>query len=165
MKGFSGRTSVGRETGGTSRSGFTRQGLKEAKEKAGRSMGFGFRRMAAMSAAAFAVAFAAVTAASSAYAAGEDVFVVARVPVQARADSATAAKNAAQASGRRRAMDILLRRLTPEEDWIYLPKRAASEPAEAAMVMDPAANLIGDAPSALAAPATGVEREPYVPRP
>lgn len=70
----------------------------------------------------FAVAFA-----------GEDVFVVPRVPVQAQAETATAAKAIAQTEGRRRAMDILLRRVTVEEDWIYLPRLAAGEPAPVAM--------------------------------
>ncbi|MEM6536662.1 MAG: DUF2066 domain-containing protein [Pseudomonadota bacterium] len=50
-----------------------------------------------------------------------DVFVVARVPVQAVAETATTAKNQAQSYGRRRAIDILLRRLTPESDWALLP--------------------------------------------
>ncbi|GAB4519243.1 MAG: hypothetical protein Kow00133_04810 [Amphiplicatus sp.] len=67
-----------------------------------------------------------------ALAVGDDVFVVPRVPVQAEADSAAAAKAAAQTQGRRRAMDILLRRITVEEDWIYLPRLAAGEPAPAA---------------------------------
>lgn len=71
--------------------------------------------------------------APSAFAISEDVFVVPRVTVQAQADSATAAKNAAQTQGRRRAMDILLRRLTVEDDWPYLPRivdpRAAAAPA------------------------------------
>ena len=65
-----------------------------------------------------------------AYAASDDVFVVPRVPVQATGATATEAKDAAQSSGRRRAMDILLRRLTPEEDWIYLPSLAAGTPAQ-----------------------------------
>ena len=58
--------------------------------------------------------------APSAYA-GDDVFIVARVPVQAEADSATRAKAIAQDRGRRRAMGILLRRITPENDWVYHP--------------------------------------------
>ena len=65
---------------------------------------------------------------SPALAIGEDVFVVPRVTVQAQANSATAAKNAAQRQGRRRAMDILLRRLTIEDDWAYLPQLAVAEP-------------------------------------
>ena len=47
--------------------------------------------------------------------------------MQANADSARAAKNAAQTIGRRKAMDILLRRLTIEEDWIYLPRLACAK--------------------------------------
>jgi len=66
---------------------------------------------------------------SAALAAGDDVFVVPRVPVQAQADSATSAKFVAQRVGRRRAMDILLRRLTVEEDWPYLPKVAVENDA------------------------------------
>ncbi len=66
-----------------------------------------------------------------ALAAGEDVFIVARVPVQANGDSATDAKEAAQAAGRRRAMDLLLRRLTTEADWQFLPGLAAGRPAAA----------------------------------
>lgn len=68
--------------------------------------------------------------APGAMALGDDVFVVPRVTAQAQADSATKAKNAAQARGRRHAMDILLRRLTIEEDWVYLPRLAAGEPAQ-----------------------------------
>jgi hypothetical protein len=67
-----------------------------------------------------------------AVAASEDVFVVPRVPVQAAGDSANAAKSAAQMAGRRRAMDILLRRLTIESDWVYLPRLARGEAASAA---------------------------------
>ncbi len=63
----------------------------------------------------------AAAAPQPAFAVGEDVFVVPRVAVQARADSATQAKTAAQREGRRRAMDILLRRLTVEDDWPRLP--------------------------------------------
>lgn len=73
-----------------------------------------------------------VVGASAAFAAVDDVFIVARVPVQATGDSATAAKGAAQGSGRRRAMDMLLRRLTTEADWQYLPALAAGRPAAAA---------------------------------
>ncbi len=62
---------------------------------------------------------------STALAAGDDVFVVPRVSVQAEANSATAAKNLAQTQGRRKAIEILLRRLTVEEDWPYLPSVAA----------------------------------------
>ena len=78
---------------------------------------------------------------------GEDVFVVPRVTVQAEADSATRAKAAAQAQGRRRAMDILLRRLTVEEDWAYLPQLALREPAAVNNESEPgAAALDGIAP-------------------
>ncbi len=62
-----------------------------------------------------------------ALAVGEDVFVVPRVAVQAQAGSATQAKAAAQRDGRRRAMDILLRRLTVEEDWPRLPVMGTPE--------------------------------------
>ncbi|MEM6413358.1 MAG: DUF2066 domain-containing protein [Pseudomonadota bacterium] len=62
----------------------------------------------------------------------DGVFVVARVPVQARADSATNAKDIAQSQGRRRAVDILLRRITPEQDWVYLPKLANGQAPQAA---------------------------------
>ncbi len=79
---------------------------------------------------AAALAFAAALT-GHAFAAGEDVFIVARVPVQASGDSATDAKEAAQASGRRRAMDLLLRRLTTEADWQFLPGLAAGRPAAA----------------------------------
>lgn len=75
---------------------------------------------------------AALLAPGLAAAAVDDVFVVPRVPVQAQADSATEAKAAAQAQGRRRAIDILLRRLTVEEDWIYLPRMSRGESASAA---------------------------------
>lgn len=68
----------------------------------------------------------------AALAAADDVFIVARVPVQASGDSATAAKNIAQNAGRRRAMDLLLRRLTTEADWKYLPSLAGGAPAAAA---------------------------------
>lgn len=68
------------------------------------------------------VGFWAAFGASAAFAAGEDVFVVPRVTVQAEADNATAAKTIAQRRGRRRALDILLKRLTVEEDWPYLPR-------------------------------------------
>ena len=81
-------------------------------------------RLTLMAAAAFAAAMGA------ALAAGDDVFVVPRVTVQAQADSATAAKNIAQRLGRRRAMEILLRRLTIEDDWPYLPRVAVEQTAE-----------------------------------
>ena len=83
---------------------------------------------------AAAVIAALLASVSAGFAAGDDVFVVPRVTVQAQADSATAAKFVAQRMGRRRAMEILLRRLTVEEDWGYLPRVAS--PASAG---DPAA--------------------------
>lgn len=47
---------------------------------------------------------------------GRSVFVVQRVPVEARAQSAAQAKELAHAGGRRRAMDILLRRLAVTQE-------------------------------------------------
>lgn len=61
--------------------------------------------------------------------ASDDVFVVQRVQVQGQAGSASEAKTIAQITGRRRAMDILLRRLTVEDDWVYLPTLAAGRAA------------------------------------
>lgn len=75
--------------------------------------------------------FAAFAFLPEAHAAQDEVFVVPRVPVQASGESATAAKQAAQMQGRRRAVDILLRRLTIESDWAYLPRLARGEPASA----------------------------------
>ncbi len=77
----------------------------------------------------FAAAFGAamIVSIGAAFAAGDDVFVVPRVTVQAQADNATAAKTIAQRNGRRRAMEILLRRLTIEDDWPYLPRVGADE--------------------------------------
>lgn len=63
-----------------------------------------------------------VASLSGAFAAGDDVFVVPRVTVQAQADNATAAKSIAQRQGRRKAIELLLRRLTMEDDWPYLPR-------------------------------------------
>jgi hypothetical protein len=105
----------------------------------------------------FAVAAAAALMASlsGAFAAGDDVFVVPRVTVQANADSATAAKSIAQRAGRRKAMALLLRRLTIEDDWPYLPRVGAEETAspEAGVpgtAFDPAArNVIALTDSAL----------------
>lgn len=95
-------------------------------------------RFAAAACAALAVSL------SAAFAAGDDVFVVPRVTVQAQADSATAAKSLAQRTGRRRAMEILLRRLTVDDDWPYLPRVAS--PA-ATLETDPAASdLAGVSP-------------------
>lgn len=60
------------------------------------------------------------------------VFTVPQVPVFAEAETSSEAQRVAQATGRRRAMDILLRRLTAEEDWVYLPILSRNEPAPAA---------------------------------
>ena len=85
------------------------------------------RVLAGLSAAIFAL----FGLASFASAESEDVFVVPRVPVQAQAESAGEAKNRAQSLGRRRALDILLRRLTVEQDWVYLPNLRRNQPAQA----------------------------------
>lgn len=79
-----------------------------------------------------AAVMVACLAASPAGAASDDVFVVPRVPVQASGETATAAKESAQAAGRRQAMDILLRRLTPESDWVFLPNVATGAAAQSA---------------------------------
>ncbi len=80
----------------------------------------------------FCFALAALVASGGlALAQTDDVFVVPRVPVTAQGVSASEAKRTAQDEGRRRAMDILLRRLTVEEDWIYLPNLRDVEPAVA----------------------------------
>ncbi|GGD01048.1 DUF2066 domain-containing protein [Aquisalinus flavus] len=60
------------------------------------------------------------------------VFEVPMVPVSAEAENASDAQAVARDMGRRRAMDILLRRLTAEEDWDYLPRLAAGNVAPAA---------------------------------
>lgn len=78
------------------------------------------------------IGFCAAALAFSAAQAADEVFAVPRVPVQAQADGASAAKASAQTQGRRRAMDILLRRVTVEDDWIYLPRLATGDPAPAA---------------------------------
>ena len=56
-----------------------------------------------------------------------DIFTVARVPVQATAPSAERARLIAQDRGRAQAFQILLQRLTPSEDWPYLPRPPLSE--------------------------------------
>ncbi len=86
-----------------------------------------FRRLASLACAGAVALIGAMALSSRSEAASEGVFIVPRVPVQAQADSATQAKDVAQAAGRRRAIDILLRRLTPEEDWSYLPRLASQE--------------------------------------
>ena len=78
--------------------------------------------------------------------AADDVFVVVRVPVTAEAERATDAKALAQAEGRRRAVDILLRRLTAEEDWVYLPRLSDDTQGAAAGRIAPASDAYtGDA--------------------
>ncbi|MEE9329036.1 MAG: DUF2066 domain-containing protein [Parvularculaceae bacterium] len=52
------------------------------------------------------------------------IYTVPKVPVRAVGDNTSDAQDRARDLGRRRAMDILLRRLTAEEDWVYLPKLA-----------------------------------------
>lgn len=89
-----------------------------------------------LAAAVFPAVLLMALGAAPAMALGEDVFVVPRVTVQAQADSATRAKAVAQTQGRRRAMDILLRRLTVEEDWIYLPRLAMGQPASVEISFD-----------------------------
>lgn len=56
-----------------------------------------------------------------------DIFTVARVPVDASAASAEEARLIAQDQGRSQAMRILLQRLTPSEDWAYLPSPSLRE--------------------------------------
>jgi hypothetical protein len=58
-------------------------------------------------------------------AAAQDVFTVAEVPVFAEAESAAEAQALAREQGRRRALDLLFRRLVAEEDWVYLPNLVA----------------------------------------
>ncbi len=88
-------------------------------------------RSTAGSASLILIAIVAVVQSAPAHAQSEDVFVVPRVPVQAKAETARQAKQTAQQQGRRRAMDILLRRLTVEEDWVYLPNLRRDQPAQA----------------------------------
>lgn len=68
---------------------------------------------------------------ATAHAQGNSIFVVPEVTVFAEASSAAEAQKIAQAQGRRKAMDLLLRRLTAEEDWVYLPKLSQGKPADA----------------------------------
>ncbi|MEL6363345.1 MAG: DUF2066 domain-containing protein [Pseudomonadota bacterium] len=77
------------------------------------------------------------TVLSAAGALAGDVFAVAGVKVRTEATDATTAKREALALARREAMDILLRRLTPESEWDYLPLLAEGEPAPAAGPVDP----------------------------
>ncbi len=85
----------------------------------------------------------------AAFAVGEDVFVVPRVAVQARADSATQAKAIAQRDGRRHAMDILLRRLTVEEDWPRLPTLGAAAQPQVTDVLEGAQEFFAPQASAI----------------
>ena len=91
--------------------------------------------------AATALAFIAATGATLA----NDVFAVSGVKVRTEADSATEAKRAAYAEARREAIDILLRRLTPESEWIYLPDLTSGDPAPAAGPQDPETSPLSDA--------------------
>ena len=61
----------------------------------------------------------------------QNVFTVSEVPVAAEADSAAAAQQIAREEGRKQALDILLRRLVAEQDWIYLPSLAEGLKAQA----------------------------------
>lgn len=56
-----------------------------------------------------------------------DIFTVARVPVDASAASAEEARLIAQDRGRSQALRILLQRLTPSEEWAYLPQPGLNE--------------------------------------
>ncbi|MCI5048549.1 MAG: DUF2066 domain-containing protein [Aquisalinus sp.] len=73
----------------------------------------------------------------------DNVFVVAEVPVEAEAGSATEARRIAIDQGRRQAMDILLRRVTAEADWGYLPQLAIGRQAAAGQPLqtDPGAGF------------------------
>ena len=57
--------------------------------------------------------------------AGDDVFVVPRIMVYGEGNSAIEAKQIAEQRGRRQAMDLLLRRIVDEEDWVFLPELAS----------------------------------------
>ncbi len=69
--------------------------------------------------------------------ANDAVFTVARVPVLAQADSAIAAKQEAEDVGRRKAMDILLRRLAPRSEWQHLPRLEAGQAAGTSDAFEP----------------------------
>ncbi|MEL7027935.1 MAG: DUF2066 domain-containing protein [Pseudomonadota bacterium] len=84
-------------------------------------------------------------------AAARDVFTVARVPVEANAADATTAKAAALRSGRREAIEILLRRLTQRTDWAYLPGSTVAPPEEN-FSADYLASLSGEGPGPDAPP-------------
>ncbi len=79
----------------------------------------------------------------------DQVFVVSKVPVQATAETATAAQRIALEQGRKQAVDILLRRLTAESDWAYLPRLGIGQQALAGVPMSVEPNDgIGDGFSA-----------------
>ncbi|AWZ00257.1 MAG: DUF2066 domain-containing protein [Rhodobiaceae bacterium] len=54
-------------------------------------------------------------------AAAADVFTVTGISIDATAETATQARNAAVADGQRRALEVLLKRLALQEDWSLLP--------------------------------------------
>jgi len=94
---------------------------------------------------AAAALFACFAAGAVAPAWASDVFAVAGVKVRAEAENATLAKREAYAMARREAMDILLRRLTPESEWDYLPDLSEGEPAPAAGPVDPETSPLSSA--------------------
>ena len=73
---------------------------------------------------------------ASAQSSADSVFVVAKVPVEAEGSTTAAAQSKARNIGRKRAMDILLRRMTAEDDWVYLPKLALGRAAPASNQYD-----------------------------
>lgn len=75
----------------------------------------------------FALVLVALSFGGSALA--QNVFTVPQVPVFAEADSSALAQAQARREGREAALDILLRRIVAEEDWVYLPRLAEGEPA------------------------------------
>ncbi len=75
----------------------------------------------------FALVLVALSFGGSALA--QNVFTVPQVPVYAEADSSALAQAQARREGREAALDILLRRIVAEEDWVYLPRLAEGEPA------------------------------------
>ncbi|GGY39560.1 DUF2066 domain-containing protein [Parvularcula lutaonensis] len=58
---------------------------------------------------------------AGASASAQDVFTVPEVPVFAEAKTSAEAQQQARDQGRKKALDLLFRRLVAEEDWIYLP--------------------------------------------
>jgi hypothetical protein len=69
-----------------------------------------------------ALLFWAIFGTSAAYAAAADLFVISGVPVDATAESVTAARDAALAQGRPAAWQRLFRRLTPNAAWTKQPQ-------------------------------------------